>query len=169
MKKIAKICQDCSKEVSINAKRCIHCHLKRLKRLIDLQRGVIRKPIIGLKFGKLTVISLSYIKKNGESYYNCLCDCGKTKAIGSGYFKRGGTKSCGCLGGRGRKKIPIVGLKFGKLTVLSFSNKKDNNYYYNCLCECGNPKIAGSSVLKRGYVKSCGCIRRGRKKAILMR
>ena len=58
----------------------------------------------------------------------------------------------------------IVGLKFGKLTVINYdhyiknSKGKGNSYYYNCKCECGNNCTVERNSLKFGNTKSCGCI-----------
>lgn len=52
---------------------------------------------IGRKFGILTVLSFSYVSNHGDVYWNCLCDCGKTKVAMNGSLKSGDTKSCGCL------------------------------------------------------------------------
>lgn len=53
--------------------------------------------------------------------------------------------------------------KYGKLTVLNIDHtKKYNNgtiiYFVKCKCDCGNEKIVNYNNLKRGLVKSCGCI-----------
>ena len=59
----------------------------------------------------------------------------------------------------------IVGLRFGKLIVVSYShkvkNKNKNGYshYYNCKCDCGNNHVAERSSIKFGNTKSCGCIK----------
>lgn len=53
----------------------------------------------------------------------------------------------------------ITGLIFGKLRVISFANKIDDHYRWNCLCGCGNTVIVESYALKSGKTKSCGCIR----------
>lgn len=50
----------------------------------------------GEKYGRLTVVSFSHVKKN-HSYYECLCDCGKTKIVMGSLLKHGGSLSCGCL------------------------------------------------------------------------
>lgn len=56
-----------------------------------------------------------------------------------------------------------IGKKFNKLTIIS----KADSYItlsgkslsrFNCLCDCGNNKIATYKYLKRGDIKSCGCI-----------
>lgn len=54
------------------------------------------KDISGNKYGRLKVINLAYIK-DGNSYYNCICDCG-TKCIKQRRNLIDGlTRSCGCL------------------------------------------------------------------------
>lgn len=53
--------------------------------------------------------------------------------------------------------VNIVGFKFNKLTVTSFSHI-DKRAYWNCICECGNEKIVRGAHLKSGYTKSCGCL-----------
>lgn len=54
----------------------------------------------------------------------------------------------------------ITGERFGKLTVLSFShiNKKDNWAYWDCICDCGNKRVACGTRLRNGELKSCGCL-----------
>ena len=60
--------------------------------------------LTGHKFGRLTAISLDHIEpfkplKNGGYIYfwNCKCECGKSKVVRSGNLIAGHTKSCGCL------------------------------------------------------------------------
>lgn len=48
----------------------------------------------GNKFNKLT--ALSKIKKDGRSWYICLCDCGNQTTIEGWHLHSGKTKSCGC-------------------------------------------------------------------------
>src|SRR5882672_6509481 len=50
--------------------------------------------LVGMRFGRLTVISRS----NGRSMWLCICDCGNNKAVRTDHLKRGATRSCGCLG-----------------------------------------------------------------------
>jgi hypothetical protein len=57
----------------------------------------------------------------------------------------------------------IIGLKFGKLTVIEFSHtqgkSKHKNAHWKCICECGRKKIVNGNWLKKedGSPKSCGC------------
>ena len=56
--------------------------------------------------------------------------------------------------------IDITGERFGKLVVISFAGR--NKHYaalWNIKCDCGNIKIVHGPHLKRGAVKSCGCLR----------
>ena len=54
----------------------------------------------------------------------------------------------------------LSGTQFGRLTVIRFNGiTKSNIYMWQCVCECGNKKTVSSSNLKRGYTRSCGCIR----------
>jgi len=53
----------------------------------------------------------------------------------------------------------IVGLKFGRLTVIEIVNKSSKNISYLCKCDCGNIINVYRFNLKNGVTKSCGCLR----------
>jgi hypothetical protein len=60
-----------------------------------------RLELIGQRFGRLTVISLSGIKKYGDksnqyTLWECLCDCGAIKQVVGATLRSGKTISCGC-------------------------------------------------------------------------
>jgi hypothetical protein len=55
-----------------------------------------RKDLSGLKFKMLTVLAFDHSSTTGQSYYKCLCECGKEKIIRSSNFTHGNTISCGC-------------------------------------------------------------------------
>lgn len=52
----------------------------------------------------------------------------------------------------------LTGQKFGKLTVLEFSHRKDRKYYWKCQCDCGSFTVINGWNLKSGNSKSCGCV-----------
>lgn len=57
-------------------------------------------------------------------------------------------------------RIDITGKKFGRLTVLRYSYSADDGQaHWECRCDCGNITTPSGSVLRRGKVKSCGCLR----------
>lgn len=53
--------------------------------------------LIGQKFGRLKVIKFSHINKNRQSYYECICACGKSVIVEGNKLKSGHTQSCGCM------------------------------------------------------------------------
>lgn len=57
----------------------------------------------------------------------------------------------------GKKSIDLIGMKFGKLTVLEKLGLKSNQLQWLCMCECGNKHITAGSALRLGRTKSCGC------------
>lgn len=64
----------------------------------------------------------------------------------------------------------IVGKKYGRLTVISFShlkisscpNSKAYMKYYLCKCDCGKEKIVIRGNLLSGKTLSCGCLQKER-------
>lgn len=59
------------------------------------------------------------------------------------------------------KTIDLAGCQFGKLTVLERAgSNQDNKAMWKCLCECGKTIVACGKELRRGRIKSCGCLRR---------
>jgi hypothetical protein len=54
---------------------------------------------LGMRFGKLQVISRAANNYRGRGMWQCLCDCGKENIVEGAALKRGHTKSCGCLVG----------------------------------------------------------------------
>lgn len=54
------------------------------------------------------------------------------------------------------KEIP-KGTKFGRLTVVDFYGFVDHQAFFNCVCDCGNAKIARANSLRNGVTTSCGC------------
>jgi hypothetical protein len=59
-------------------------------------------------------------------------------------------------------KKDLIGKRFGRLIVLSKSEKTDKagNYYLNCKCDCGNEKEICWISLVYGRTISCGCFRK---------
>lgn len=58
-----------------------------------------------------------------------------------------------------RKFKDLTGMRFGKLTVLEYTNKRNlnRNILWRCLCDCGNEIYVATSCLNSGHTKSCGC------------
>lgn len=114
----------------------------------------------GEKHNKLTAIRFIE-KRNCRSYWLFQCDCGNQKVICGSNVTNGHIKSCGCLASaqsaiNGRTRLKdLRGKKFGKLTVLSYSEAKRK---WLCKCECGNQTFVPQNRLcRKNGTKSCGC------------
>ena len=84
--------------------------------------------IAGKQFGDIFVESFAYTKQ-GSTYWNCICGCGKK------FVASGNTKSCGCSRGKHGSSHPffkdISGKTFGNLTALK---PLDGRYWlFHCI------------------------------------
>lgn len=52
----------------------------------------------------------------------------------------------------------LTGQKFGALTVIEFSHRKNNRTYWICKCDCGTVKVYRADFLKGKGFHSCGCV-----------
>lgn len=54
----------------------------------------------------------------------------------------------------------MVGERFGRLVVTCEAGQdKYTSWLYLCKCDCGKDKVAAGWLLRRGDVKSCGCLK----------
>lgn len=111
------------------------------------------KDITGSRYGHLVALEPTDKRfSNGSIKWKCQCDCGNICYLSSSELKR--RKSCGCV----TKLNNISGMKFGKLTVISRADSKNNMTYWHCLCDCGIEKDVLASHLTSGKIVSCGCL-----------
>ena len=55
-------------------------------------------------------------------------------------------------------KIPLEGMRFGKLVVLSeYPARKGKAIMWVCRCDCGNTKVINGNNLRSGKSTTCGC------------
>ncbi len=126
-------------------------------------RGLL--DLTGRRFGKLVAKHYDGEKRQ----WLCQCDCGRTHLVRSDNLRKGTTTSCGCAYHRVRTKdgdatLEVAsraapGARFGKLTVLGKSRERVG--LWECLCDCGNTRLARADNLTQGRTKSCGCLRSG--------
>lgn len=102
------------------------------------------------------------VSKSGKrrKFILCKCECGNNHSVDMCHWKNEKTKSCGC-----EKYKSLIGISFGKLTVISESEKRRLNStgekYWKCKCFCGNVCLVATTDLKRKNKKgteSCGCL-----------
>lgn len=121
------------------------------------------KPLkTGDRFGRWT-LTTTPIDQRVIAYVECICDCGKTRAVRIGNLRRGESKSCGCYNKDiFRAKTALVpGTRFGRLVIIEEAPRRGNrrNTYWLCQCDCGNKHIVCRPKLTGGLIKSCGCLR----------
>lgn len=122
------------------------------------------KDISNQRFNRLIALFPLKERKFNKVVWHCLCDCGNEVNILGVDLRKGDTQSCGCLQKERTSKAhtqDLKGQKFGRLTVLEKS-RHSSSYYgvvWKCKCDCGNIKDVLSTSLKRGNVKSCGCLK----------
>jgi hypothetical protein len=114
--------------------------------------------LTGRRFGQLTALRLVPAPKRT---WECRCDCGKKRVVTSSQLTSGCTTTCGCW--LERRRLRLVGLIFGKLTVISGVQKKTSTErtLFLCRCTCGKELQVNGSHLVNGHTQSCGCIRKG--------
>ncbi len=59
-------------------------------------------------------------------------------------------------------RIDLVGKKFGRLAVVKLShiNESHKTTMWECICECGTPRVVRRPALISGKTVSCGCLRK---------
>lgn len=59
----------------------------------------------------------------------------------------------------GRRAIDLTGKVFGRLTVVRRTDNQNSHAMWECVCECGRNVVVAGTDLRRGWNKSCGCLR----------
>lgn len=60
----------------------------------------------------------------------------------------------------GKRLVVNPGDKYGRLTIIEETQKKNGKRYFLCRCECGNEKTVRLDSLAHGITISCGCYNR---------
>lgn len=58
------------------------------------------------------------------------------------------------------KILDLTGKTFNRLTVLEFDrlDREKGLSFWKCVCECGNKIVRAGTHVRKGVVKSCGCL-----------
>lgn len=56
-------------------------------------------------------------------------------------------------------KISLIAQRFGRLTVIEPSQRRNHRTMWRCQCDCGSTCVVWSISLRKGATKSCGCLR----------
>lgn len=119
--------------------------------------------LIGMRYGKLTVVERTDQREGGYCIWRCRCDCGGEILVSTKRLKNGTVTDCGCIPAdsarRGRTAEDLTGRRFGKLTVIRRIENKYNRTCWLCQCDCGNETEATEDSLMYRNVRSCGCLK----------
>ena len=83
--------------------------------------------LTGQTFTRLLVLSEAERGKDGQIYWNCICDCGNTKKVRSDHLRNRSIASCGCL----KKETTAI---IGKTTIGSLLHGDSRTYLYTTWC-----------------------------------
>lgn len=124
---------------------------------------MIRRDTTGQRFSHLTVL-----KELGGGKILCRCDCGSEKVFFKYNVTSGRSTSCGCKSkDRPEQRKDISGRRFGRLTAVKPVGRKDRSILWLCLCDCGNTVNATTEQLQSGDRKSCGCLEKESRQAVM--
>ena len=146
--------------------KIVRCHYRdiingRLKSCGCLKTKALDKylDLVGSKINKWLILRFNQCS-NKYHTFTCQCDCGTIKEVSCFNLCKNKSKDCGC----GRKTTSsnvksknLVGMKFGRLTVISKLPKsnKFNRLLYNCKCDCGREIVVPSQSLTTNHTASC--------------
>lgn len=100
------------------------------------------KPVdrTGLRYGRLLVL-----RRDHGKYYECLCDCGKTKLVNADHLGKD-TNSCGCL----RKEVSAA---------RHYKHGETNTRLHDLWCtireRCNNPQGTEHNVYHDRGIRMC--------------
>ena len=115
--------------------------------------------LLGQTFGELRVIGRSRKRTEMGAYWTCLCSCGYTCEATAAELVSGRKTHCGCKSVRSYATSNITGQRFGRLTAMYPTKKRDAKGFviWHCRCDCGNePDVSYNNLMYCGQ-QSCGC------------
>lgn len=117
--------------------------------------------LAGKTFGELTVLSRAEEQpKNGGVWWHCRCSCGNTCDVPGTLLVTGRRTHCSSpVHERGYVFVDITGQKYGRLTALYPTEKRDSKGFviWHCRCDCGKELDVSYNSLMYTHIQSCGC------------
>jgi hypothetical protein len=120
--------------------------------------------MIGNRFHKWTVLGQIKTEKPGK-WYECLCECGNIRIKAGTELRAGRGKQCtDCQYEELYDPDKMIGLKFGKWTVIRYVDTQNRLQRFEAQCDCGEKSIQYGSDLRRKVLRSTQCIKCKNKK-----
>lgn len=127
------------------------CHNKQ-----RLRESVDTNTLCGKQFGRLTAISFSHTKKR-QSYWNCLCSCGKSKIVRRDCLLAGTIASCGCLNKENGRHRAIENNKQYRLSQKCNPNIPMGSIRETLWSEYKDKKLSAKIMLRDKYCCKVCC------------
>jgi hypothetical protein len=121
--------------------------------------------ILGRHYGDLVVVRETDEKYGKMVLWECRCrKCGELRMRTSKQLRSGDRIWCSKYPGKGRPRRceDLTGRRYGRLTVLEKTTKRDykGSVIWRCRCDCGNEAYYSADELIWGNNVSCGCRRK---------
>jgi hypothetical protein len=142
-----------------------------------MPRGGKPTPMLGpLGDTGITVLALAPTPAGKRPcWWLCRCHCGREFTAYGHRLRSGKASSCGCARreSNAAKAVDLVGYRHPDSFLVAVSpttrRTTQGNVIWLCRCSpayggCGGTREVAANYLKRGKVRSCGCVPRGRKK-----
>lgn len=112
--------------------------------------------LTGKRYGSLTVLRKTDIRKNNFVVWECRCDCGNLYFATTQSLNAKGIRSCGCK--NGPAYTDLTGQVFGDLTVRRIAGRnRKGRVLWQCECQCGNSiELTYQQLIQRKNL-NCGC------------
>lgn len=130
----AWICKcDCGNELIVtthslrtgNTKSCGCLHKEKVAKQFS-------KDISNQRFGNLTALKPTEMRKHGSVVWECICDCGNIHLASTEVLLSGSVSSCGCIRSKGNQKIKNLLQKNNIPFIAEYPIRINKiNYYYD--------------------------------------
>lgn len=148
-----------------------HARKIRAPRTTMVRAPKLPADLAGRRFGRLLVTRRSEVRSsNGAITWECDCDCGASAFYPGSDLLRGRAVSCGCFrreeqfrrssAGGAKNLKNLLGLDFGRLTIIKRLPNDRKHVIWLTKCACGNELAIRSGSLISGSTISCGCAKK---------
>jgi len=118
--------------------------------------------VLGRTYGALTVLSRADNTSDGRAQWLCRCTCGAEVVVPNSRLRRRGTAP---VCSKQHAARLLLGKRFGRLVVAELCTRRraSPGVVVRAVCDCGGVWTGRAVDLRRGHVKSCGCLPCGTK------
>ncbi len=138
---------------------------------VERRRIKLRKDLTGMKFGRLSVISMDWSQRPAKAF--CECECGNHITVIAAQLSYGKTQSCGCLQAErasmsNTKDWTSITSRYGVRFIKQEKQNKSGQWLWRCECGlCGREFVALPAKVMNGHISSCGCRKKSSREQLI--